>query len=267
MELSSKTINLISSRLSAFSSKQGEAFQMGDFMENSVDALDLYAKIEDLIGVKEVAPRLYGYYFDILNKLEFNSLLDIGCGRGDFLLNLKSKYSNLKACGIDRSPLMINYAIGQGVKAYNKELKELNLKVDIATATFDMVNYLTPDEFIEFFKDLKEVVKEGGYFVFDVNTEFGLGDLAVGNFIAEDKNRFLAIESFYENGLYESTFTLFEKEQNCYKKSSENIKQFHYNEVFFEMLGGWELAEKLPIKLYELEKEDKIIYILKSVRV
>jgi len=53
-------------------------------MKNSIDALNLYSKIEDLIGVKEVAPKLYAYYFDILSKLEFCSLLDIGCGKGDF---------------------------------------------------------------------------------------------------------------------------------------------------------------------------------------
>ncbi len=51
-------------------------------MDNS---LNLYAKIEDLLGVSEVAPILYSNYFRTLENIEFSSLLDIGCGRGEFL--------------------------------------------------------------------------------------------------------------------------------------------------------------------------------------
>jgi len=232
---------------------------------NNVEALNLYAKIEDLIGVKEVSPTLYNYYYDILNSINFNSLLDIGCGKGDFLYEVKKQFKTQFLQGIDRSTLMVEHTKKRGLEASTKELKELQLKVDVATATFDMVNYLTPQEFINFFHDLKSVVKDSGYFIFDVNTEFGLSELAVGNFITEDKNRFLAIESFYENGLYESNFTLFERSGNMYSKSSDNISQYYYNQEFFELLSGWEIQSIIPIKLYDMEEFDKTIYILKRV--
>ena len=232
---------------------------------NSVDALNLYAKIEDLIGVNEVSPTLYSYYYDILKKINFNSLLDIGCGKGEFLLNLKTKLQKQHLYGIDRSSLMIKYALDKDLNVSNKELKDLDLNVDIATATFDMINYLTPQEFIDFFQDLKNIVNPNGYFIFDVNTEFGLSELAVGNFIAEDENRFLAIESFYENGLYESNFTLFQKHNEFYTKSSDSISQYYYNSEFFELLSGWEIQSIIPIKLYDMEEFDKTIYILKKV--
>ena len=231
---------------------------------NSKEALDLYAKIEDLIGVKDAAPKLYRHYFQIFEKLEFNSLIDIGCGRGDFLLELGKRYPQKEFFGIDKSPQMVQFAKENGVDANVLELKETNQKFDIATAVFDMVNYLTPQEFIGFFEDLKSVVKEGGYFIFDVNTEFGLGEVAVGNFISDSGDRFLAIESFYEGGVYESFFTLFERDKNCYKKEVQTIRQFHYSEEFFKMLGGWELSIKLPMKLYDLESYDKILYVLKK---
>ncbi len=233
---------------------------------NSKDALDLYAKVEDLLGVKEVAPKLYSYYFDILDKKEFNSLLDIGCGSGDFLIELKKRYPNKLLDGIDKSPLMVDTAKKKALNAYNLDIKDLNKSYDIATAVFDMINYLTPQEFIDFFKDLHKIINDGGFFIFDVNSEFGLSELAVGNFIAEDSNRFLAIESFYEAGVYESFFTLFEKEtKNCYKKEKQIIKQYHYSEDFFRLLGGWELDSMLPIKLYDMENYDKIIYVLKKI--
>ena len=236
-----------------------------DSTNNSVEALNLYAKIEDLIGVKEVSPTLYSYYYDILKTIKFNSLLDIGCGKGNFLYEIKEQFNPQILQGIDRSSLMVKYAKEKELNVSTKELNEINEKVDVATATFDMINYLTPQEFIEFFQDLKSVIKDNGYFIFDVNTEFGLSELAVGNFIAEDKHRFLAIESFYENGLYESNFTLFEKNENLYSKSSDSISQHYYSQEFFELLSGWEIQSIIPIKLYDMEEFDKTIYILKRV--
>ena len=234
---------------------------------NSTNALNLYAKVEDLLGIKEYSPKLYNYYFDILDKLEFNSLLDIGCGSGDFLLNINTRYNLNNIYGIDRSDYMINKAKAKGLNVSNKDLLNIDTKYDIATATFDMINYLTPQEFIEFFKSLKNVIKNKGYFIFDINTEFGLSDLAVGNFIAQDDNRYLTIESFYENGIYDSIFTLFEKDRDYYKKFSDSISQYYYNEEFFNLLSGWKLKVKFPIKLYDMENPDKIIYILENITI
>lgn len=56
---------------------------------NSADSLDLYAKVEDLLDVKEVAPRLYAHYFLFLHSIEFETLLNVGCGSGDFLLQMQ----------------------------------------------------------------------------------------------------------------------------------------------------------------------------------
>ena len=230
---------------------------------NSKEALNLYAKVEDLLDIKEYAKKLYSYYYPLLDRLEFNSLLDIGCGRGEFLEEVKGRYNFNTLKGVDKSDYMASLAKKRNLDVISGSIKDIKESFDIATATFDMVNYLTPFEFIEFFKDLKRVVKSGGYFIFDVNSEFGLSDLAVGNFIAEDGSRFLAIESFYEGGVYDSTFTLFERDKNCYKKFSESISQYYYSKEFFELLDGWKLEEELPIKLYDMEMPDKVIYILK----
>jgi predicted TPR repeat methyltransferase len=232
---------------------------------NSVDALNLYARVEDLLGIKEYAPKLYNYYYNILKDLNFNSLIDIGCGSGDFLINIDSKFTLESLVGVDKSCSMVNIAKSKGLRVFNSNLKDIDESFDVATATFDMINYLTPQEFIAFFEDLKSVVKSGGYFIFDANSEFGLSDLAVGNFIAQDNDRYLTIESFYEAGVYDSIFTLFEKNKDCYKRYSQSISQYYYSEEFFNLLSGWELVSGLPIKLYEMENCDKIIYVLKNV--
>lgn len=229
---------------------------------NSKDALDLYAKAEHLLGVQEVAPKLYNFYYKLLNQLEFNTLLDIGCGGGAFLQELHRRYAQCDFLGIDKSDIMVSKAKELGVKAEVATLKDVTGQFDIATAVFDMLNYLPPSEFIEFFKKLHSIVKPNGYFIFDLNSRYGLSELAVGNFIAEDSNYFLAIESFYENGVYDSDFTLFEKEQSRYKKLAHSIRQYYYSEDFLHLLDGWSVHKSLPIELYSTGEYDKHLYIL-----
>ena len=229
-------------------------------MQNKTVALDLYAKIEDLIGVKEVAPKLYAYYFDILKDLKFNSLLDIGCGRGDFLKEVKDKY-NIEVLGIDKSFKMIEFAKSKNLNVKVAQIYEIKKSYDVATAVFDMLNYLEPKEFVNFFNHLKKITK---YFICDLNTLYGLSELAVGAYINEDDNRFLAIDSYFEDGVYESNFTLFEKENKLYKKSSETIFQYYYPSNFLELLDGWQIVKEIPIKLYDMQDFDKTIYLLKA---
>jgi len=72
------------------------------------DSLDLYAKVEDLLGVKEVAPKLYAHYFLFLNSIDFDTLLDVGCGSGDFLQQMQTALNIPEVKGIDLSPLMVS---------------------------------------------------------------------------------------------------------------------------------------------------------------
>ena len=230
----------------------------------STKALDLYAKVEDLLGVDEVAPKLYKEYFEILKEVEFDTLLDIGCGKGKFLALLDSVGITSYTLGIDRSSLMVQKAKERGVNAKVLELKDIDRKFDIATATFDMINYLPFEEFDRFFEDLAKVIHPQGYFLFDINSLYGLSELAVGNFVTQDENRFLSIESFFEEGLYESFFTLFEKkENNCHTKDQAQINQYYYPLEKFKTIKNWQFIKSKDIALYE-EEVDKHIVLLQN---
>ena len=232
---------------------------------NTANSLDLYAKVEDLLGVKEVAPRLYAHYLLFLNTIDFDTLLDVGCGSGDFLVQMQQALELPQVKGIDLSPVMVSRTVEIGLDAECINLCELNGKYDVITAVFDMLNYLTPQALKSFLICVNEHLNDGGVFLCDINTLYGFENVAVGSFIVDDDERFLTVDSDYEEGEYISEFTLFEKENGCFKKSQETIRQYYHTVDDLVKYSGFELVVSDEVNLYELEESDKKFVVLKKV--
>ena len=232
--------------------------------KNSSDSLDLYAKVEDLLGVKEAAPSLYAHYLLFLQSQDFTSLLDVGCGSGDFLRQMQGALDIPQVKGIDLSPLMVTQTLEQGYDAECIDLCDLSGSYDVITAVFDMLNYLNKAQLPIFLLCVKEHLTEGGLFLCDINTLFGFENVAVGSFIVDDEDRFLTVDSDFENGEYISEFTLFEKEDACFKKSQEIIRQYYHTVDELVKLSGLELLVNDEVNLYELEDADKRFLVFKK---
>ncbi len=233
-------------------------------MANTADSLDLYAKVEDLLGVKEAAPALYAHYLLFLNTLEFDTLLDVGCGSGDFLRQMQGALDILKVKGIDLSPSMVAQTCEQDIDAECIDLCDLRGTYDVITAVFDMLNYLNEEQLARFLTCAKEHLNEGGCFLFDINTLYGFENVAVGSYIVDDDTRFLTVDSDFENSEYISEFTLFEKEGDCFKKSQETIRQYYHTVDDIVALSGLELVTVDDVNLYGLESADKNFVVLKK---
>jgi SAM-dependent methyltransferase len=220
------------------------------------NALDLYSKVEDMLGVNEVTPTLYRNYFETLQNIKFDSLLDVGCGRGASLAQLQRKFPSLKLLGIDLSPLMVESTIKRGVEAKNISICEVEGKFDVITAVFDMVNYLNQDELRPFMRCIEERLQSGGYFICDINSLYAFQDLAVGSFIRDGGGRFVTVDSEFEDNIYYSEFTLFQKEGECFIKSQDSIVQYYHTVAELESSTNLELIEKRGISVYgdEVEK-------------
>ena len=227
-------------------------------MENTPAALDLYAKVEDLLGVYEAAPRLYAHYLLMLQRMEFGSLLDVGCGSGEFIAQISGAFPEVRMEGIDLSPEMVRRARERRVEARCVDLCDLTERYDVITCVFDMLNYLAPGELPGFLSCLSQRLNPGGYLLCDLNTLYGFEEVAVGAFTAEDEGRFVAIESDFDAGVYTADFTLFEREEGgCWHKSRERILQYRHTPEVLARLGGLELLEREPVTLYgeEVDKE------------
>jgi len=226
-------------------------------LSNSPNSLDLYAKVEDLLGVKEAAPSLYAHYLLFLNSVDFDTLLDVGCGSGDFLRQTQGALDIPKVKGIDLSPLMVAKTIKQGYDAECINLCDLNASYDVITAVFDMLNYLNKEQLKHFLFCVKEHLDDGGVFLCDINTLYGFENVAVGSYIGDDNERFLTVDSDFVSGEYISEFTLFEKENECFKKSQEIIKQYLHTFEEIEKLSGLKLVSQDDVYLYTEELADK----------
>ena len=234
-------------------------------VDSTVDPLDLYAKVEDLLGVKEAAPSLYAHYLLFLNSLDINSLLDVGCGSGDFLRQMQSALEIPQVKGIDLSPLMISRTVEQGYDAQCINLCSLNGHYDVITAVFDMVNYLDKEHLAHFLGCVKDHLNDGGYFLCDINTLYGFENVAVGSYIVDDEERFLTVDSDFENFEYRAEFTLFEKTDTAFKKSQETIRQYYHTLNDVVMLSGLELVQSDDVNLYDFDEADKVFLVLRKV--
>jgi len=232
---------------------------------NSSNSLDLYAKVEDLLGVKEVSPRLYAHYLLFLQSTQYSSLLDVGCGSGDFLSQMTKALNIPKAKGIDLSPTMVEYAKEKGVDASCVDLCLVDEKYELVTAVFDMLNYLNRDELKVFLKCVVDILEDGGLFLCDINTLYGFENVAVGSFIVDDNDRFLTVDSDFEGGKYSSEFTLFEKDSKNFKKSQETIYQYYHSVEEIVRLSGLELVVNDSVDLYEFDEADKRFLVLRRV--
>jgi predicted TPR repeat methyltransferase len=219
-------------------------------------ALDLYSKVEDLLGVNEVTPNLYANYMNTLKNLKFSTLLDVGCGRGAFLVQVKDKFPDVHCMGIDLSPRMVEVTKEKGVEAYHIDLCDIEKNFDVITAVFDMINYLDDAQLEKFMHCIDTHLKVGGYFICDINSFYAFAELAVGSFIRDDDKRFVTIDSDFDEIEYISEFTLFEKSGNRFKKSQETIVQYYHIVERVNELTSLKLVSQSNISVYgdEVEK-------------
>ena len=221
------------------------------------NALDLYAKVEDLLGVNEVTPVLNEYYYETLEKMTFNSLLDVGCGSGGFLEQISKSYPNVQAKGIDLSNVMVEMTKKKGLNAECIDLCKVEEKYEVITAIFDMVNYLDHKNIKRFFRCVEERLEKGGHFICDINTLYAFKVIAAGSFIKDGDDRFVTIDSDYveEDKEYFMDFTLFEKVGECFKKSQDSITQYFYTVPEIQKITKMKLVSKTAISIYSNESE------------
>jgi len=223
--------------------------------------LDLYAKVEPLLGFEEEKQRLYRIYLKRLRALGATRVLDIGCGSGAFMQ--LAKEAGFDIVGIDLSPEMVRRAKEEGLACECVDICDLDRSFDAAVAIFDVLNYVPPQEVESFIECVAKVLEKGGHFIFDVNTLLGFEEVAQGALWIDAEELFVALEAEFKQGKLVTDIVYFEKKGECFMKESDRIVQY-YHEVPIFKKAPFELVDLELISLFG-EDADKALITLKKV--
>lgn len=83
---------------------------MTDYKNLSKSAFNVQANTYDVDKTGKHARGQYKYVLNELQQLDFQTILDVGCGTGEILKSIKERYSFVKLYGLDISEEMLKQA-------------------------------------------------------------------------------------------------------------------------------------------------------------
>lgn len=222
-----------------------------------MNSLDLYARIEPLIGFYDEYNELYKKYLDIIKLYPVKKVLDIGCGNGKFLKLLDD--AGYESFGIERSSKMVAIAKELGTNAKVLELHSLeDNSQDCIVAIGDVLNYIKADELDDFFLHVKRILKKDGLFIADINTLEGF-EVADGVMSRSDENEFLSIEANFEDDILYTNINFFEKHDSLYKRHQATILQYFHPKVYFKNQKFLSFKKSFYYSMFSEENEKEIM--------
>ena len=228
--------------------------------------LELYAKIEPYLDFEEEIYTLHKEFLKFIMTNDLDNILDIGCGQGYFLQNLKINKKNY--LGIDLSKEQIKVCKEKGLNAKCVALEDVEEKFDCLVAIFDVLNYIDKNSLKEFLDSAYNTLNENGYFIFDVNTLFGFEEVAQGTIVIDNDKNFISIDAVFENEKLFTNITMFSQENNnLFSKENDEIIQYYHTQKELETLvkqSGFSIVEIKNFNLHSDENSDKLIFILKK---
>lgn len=198
-----------------------------DRLNRSIDYAQWADKISEYIRKNGVSDRA--------------SILDIACGTGKMTLELARRGYTL--AGVDLSPEMLSLAQSACAEeglyplfvCQDMTCLDLSQTFDSAICCLDSVNYIgSKDSLDAFFARAAEHIREGGYFFFDVNTEYKFEKIYGDNsYVYDEKEVFCVWQNFYSprRRLCDFELTFFVKNSDAsYIRMQETQREYVYTD-------------------------------------
>ena len=226
--------------------------------------LDLYSKVEPYLNFDDEVEKLHNIFLELIDHYKPNTLLDVGCGRGDLLSALPK---NIDTLGIDLSSSQIKICQSKGLNAKNISIDKVDKKFDMIIASFDVINYIKKDDLKNFFSNIYNILNDDGICIFDVNSKFAFEEIVQGAIVLDKDDKFITIDAEYKKSKLYTTITLFTNDNRCYMKEQETIVQYYHSiKNLKTIIKSVKLKFKdlLYFHLYNYEEADKLVYIIKK---
>ncbi|MDD2699230.1 MAG: class I SAM-dependent methyltransferase [Arcobacteraceae bacterium] len=228
-----------------------------------MNGLNLYSKIEKHLDFQAEVEELYEAFLKICEELNVKKVIDIGCGQGEFLLSLE--VSGMVAFGTDLSSEQVKVCKEKGLDVACIDISDVKEKFDCATAIFDVLNYMDKQILEKFVKDTYNLLEEGGYFIFDINTLYGFEEVAQGSLNINLADKFIGIDAFFGDKKLITDIVLFSKDKDGkYMKEEDFITQYYHEKNAIKKLltkSGFDIKQIINFHLHSDDKADKLIFI------
>ncbi len=202
---------------------------------------EYYDEVMEKVDYEEWA-RYIITLFSMSSLKPIKTVLDLALGTGTISIILQR--TGFEVFGLDYSQGMLKVAKRKFqqklnlspnlVRADFREIPFKNAFFDGVYSTFDSLNnILEPAELEKTFKEVRRILKKGGAFVFDLNTEWSLKEEWDNKTRVEETANTLTIwKSRYLNGISYLYFTLFvreDRQKDLYRKVSTVFRERGYN--------------------------------------
>jgi len=155
------------------------------------------------------------YLLRVLTHYNFvpQMILDIACGTGNSTAPFWREFQG-NVFGADFSYAMLKQARSQYpfLPLVNADIRALPFyqKFDLITCIFDSLNYmLIEEDLLKTFSSVRETIKKGGLFIFDMNTDYGLKCINnLGTFSKDTEDVVSIWHHYYKKGKKELTLHL-----------------------------------------------------------
>lgn len=200
---------------------------------------DIYQRGPYVRFSQRIAESVLPEYLDLIDFHPVD-LLDIACGEGSFAVVMAGH--GYQVTGVDQSEEMIALArerarvAGLMVRFEVEDMRDLRFtgEFDLVTCFFDSMNYLlTVKDLQDAIRCAFEALRPGGYYIFDMNTIYGLAvdwmrERTYVQNAADDFIEYHQHEFDYENLVASLEITIFKQRGELWERITETHRERGY---------------------------------------
>jgi len=230
------------------------------------------SQIYDYMEGDRFSVKMVQYAFDLLRRVKYHpkTVLDLCCGTGTAAI-MMSEFG-LEVQGLDGSKDMLKAARkkirerGYKIKLHRQILPDIEIpnmrgKFDLVTCFYDSLNYLLlKNDLYRTFRKVHQLLTPGGYFIFDMNTPWGLENIWTVGYARQTDDMAWFWKGDYTPAKKSAALrtTMFVRKGKSWKRYDEiHVERGHENDDLENMLkrAGFEVVNLFDCLKFEKPHE------------